>query len=189
MITSSASDAELIARALAGDPDAFEVLVRRYYDAAFAVALAHTTDRAEAEDVCHDAFVRASAKLAECRSRDRFRFWLCSIVRNHARNAVARARVRRADSLSHDTAASGDDPSRDVERRELRERLTRALAQLSVVQREVVLLHDLEGWPHDAIAETLGTSVETSRQHLFQARRRLRAALGETMSKEHFHDR
>jgi DNA-directed RNA polymerase specialized sigma24 family protein len=52
----------------------------------------------------------------------------------------------------------------------------------------VVLLHDLEDWTHEMIGDTLGISIENSRQHLFQARRRLRAALGPTSSKEHFDD-
>ena len=50
--------------------------------------------------------------------------------------------------------------------------------RLTPAQREVLLRHDLEDWPHDAIAEALGTSVGMSRQHLFQARRRLREILG-----------
>jgi RNA polymerase sigma-70 factor (ECF subfamily) len=52
------------------------------------------------------------------------------------------------------------------------------LASLTPVQREVVLLHDLDGWTHESIAESIGTSSGMSRQHLFHARKRLRALLG-----------
>lgn len=162
--------------------------MRRHYRAAFSIALAYTAQQADAEDVCHDAFVRASAKLGDCRTPDRFAFWLCAIVRNHARNVVSRGVVRRAEPLAHETVAATDDPARDTERRELRERLESALALLSHVQREVVLLHDLDGWTHEAIAEVIGTSAGMSRQHLFQARRRLRAALGQDTSKEYLND-
>jgi RNA polymerase sigma-70 factor (ECF subfamily) len=96
--------------------------------------------------------------------------------------------VRRAEPLAHETVAARDDPGRDVELRELRDRLESALALLSRVQREVVLLHDLDGWTHEAIADVIGTSAGMSRQHLFHARRRLREALGQDTSKEYLND-
>ena len=186
MTIDTPSDSDLITRTLAGDRGAFDALVRRHYRAAFAVALAHCGTRADAEDVCHDAFVRVAAKLDECRQRERFRYWLCTIVRNHARNAAAYQKVRRTEPLEHGTAAAKENPLRDAEIGGLRERLEAALGALPAVQREVVLLHDLDGWPHEAIAETIGTSVGMCRQHLFHARRRLRELLGENTSKEHF---
>lgn len=172
------SDAELVTRTCAGDAAAFDALVRRHYRAAFAVALAHMGNRPDAEDVCHDAFVRAAERLEDCRTPDRFVQWLCAIVRNHARNTLAKNNVRRASSLEHGTAASADDSARNAELSDLRVRLEAALAELTPVQREVVLLHDLDGWTHDSIAESIGTSSGMSRQHLFHARKRLRALLG-----------
>ena len=172
------SDAELVTRTCAGDAGAFDALVRRHYRAAFAVAFAHMGNRADAEDVCHDAFVRAADRLEDCRSPERFAQWLCAIVRNHARNTLERNNVRRTAPLEADTAASTHDSARDAELSELRARLEEALAALPPVQREVVLLHDLDGWTHESIAESLGTSPGMSRQHLFHARKRLRALLG-----------
>jgi len=179
------TDAALVARTLAGDSGAFELLVRRHYRAAFAVALAHTGNRSDAEDVCHDAFVRAGVRLRDCRDATRFAAWLCTIVRNHARNAVSRGFAGRATTLADDTRAR-DDPGRDAERADLRSRLESALALLSVPQREVVLLHDLDGHTHEEIAALIGTSAGMSRQHLFQARRALRELLGRNTSKEYF---
>ena len=184
--TDTRSDSDLIAATLTGDPAAFDALVRRHYRAAFSVALAHSTNRSDAEDVCHDAFVRVGARLHECRNTDRFAYWLCAIVRNHARNIIARGVVRRAAPLMHDTAASVDNPVRDAELGELRARLESALATLSPIQREVVLLHDMDGWTHEAIAEVIGTSAGMSRQHLFKARHRLRDALGQHTSTEYW---
>ena len=181
----SPPDSALVVRTRAGDAAAFEALVRRHYRAAFAVALAHVGNRADAEDVCHDAFVRAAAHLDECRQPERFVQWLCAIVRNHARNVLARGVVRRAEPLLHETASSGDDSARNAELAELRSRLEQALVLLSPVQREVVLLHDLDGWTHDAIAAMIGTSAGMSRQHLFHARRRLRDALGPGLRAEY----
>ena len=150
------------------------------------VALAQTRDRADAEDVCHDAFVRAAERLEDCRHPDRFAQWLCTIVRNHARNAMARGYVRRAAPLEHQTAASPTNIERDAEVSELRDQLLRALETLSPVQREVVLLHDVDGRTHDDIAGLIGTSSGMSRQHLFKARKRLRQVLGEHGSTEYF---
>lgn len=168
----------LVARARDGDVAAFDRLARKHYRTAFSVALAVMRHDADAEDVCHDAFVLAAERLAQCRDPERFARWLCMIVRNRARNARARAIVRHAFSLDHGTAASADDPHRDLELSELRKRLLGALATLPRVQREVVLLHDLQGLRHDEIASIVGTSAGMSRQHLFKARKRLRAQLG-----------
>jgi RNA polymerase sigma-70 factor (ECF subfamily) len=178
------TDAQLVREACAGKATAFDALVRRYYRAAFSVALAHTGRSADAEDVCHDAFVRAAERLEDCRQPDRFAQWLCAIVRNRAHNIVARARVRRASPLEPHTAASRENPARDAELSELRQRLEQALAALPSVQREVVLLHDLHGWSHDEIAGVIGTSSGMSRQHLFKARKRLRGTLGERSSED-----
>jgi RNA polymerase sigma-70 factor (ECF subfamily) len=183
--TDTTPDPELIARALDGDATALDQLVRRHYRAAFSIALAQTGNRADAEDACHDAFLRAAERLAECRDRSRFAFWLGAIVRNRARNMVTRGILRRAAPLEPGTAAAREDPARDAEVADLRERLEGALRLLTRVQREVVLLHDLDGWTHADIAATIGTSEGMSRQHLFQARRRLRAALGQNTSMEH----
>lgn len=182
------SDGELVARTLAGDEAAYAALVRRHYRAAFAVALANLGRYADAEDVCHDAFVRAAAQLESCRQPERFVYWLCTIVRNHAHNYAKREAVRRATALTHDTASSNDDPGRDVEIGELRTQLVRALAELTPAQREVVLLHDLDGWTHQEIASAIRTSEGMSRQHLFHARRRLRELLGADTSRNHFHE-
>jgi RNA polymerase sigma-70 factor (ECF subfamily) len=66
--------------------------------------------------------------------------------------------------------------------------LRRALGELSLVQREVVLLHDLEGWRHAEIADRLELSETMSRRHLSDARKRLRSLLGEYPTLEPDHD-
>lgn len=182
------TDAQLVAHSCSGDATAFEALVRRHYRVAFSVALAHTGHRADAEDVCHDAFVRAAEHLEDCRQPERFAQWLCAIVRNRAHNVLARARVRRASPLEPETATSRDSPARDAELSDLRGRLLRALAQLPSIEREVVLLHDLHGWSHDEIAVAIGTTSGMSRQHLFKARKRLRGTLGGQSSEDLRHE-
>lgn len=179
------ADGVLIERARRGDGMAFEGLVRRHFRAAYAVALAILGNREDAEDVCQDAFIRALERLDGCRHPDRFAAWLLQIVRNGARNYVGYRRVRAAAPLEVVSAAASESPSRDLERKELRETLQLALGELSEMQRQVVLLHDLEGWKHWEIAEELGVSEGMSRQHLFGARRIVRSCLGAGFQKEY----
>ncbi len=178
-------DALLVERARRGDSAAFEALVRRHYRAAFAVALAVLGDGMDAEDACHDGFLQALERLDQLRRPDRFAGWLVQIVRNRARNLRNYLKVRSARPLDPEFAAAGrDGPAARFERSELRRRLEAALDALSQVQREVVLLHDLEGWKHREIAELLGLSEGMSRQHLMAGRRALRERLGLEFTEE-----
>ncbi len=176
-------DRTLVTRARMGDATAFEALVRKYARLAFAAALAVLANHDDAEDVCQDAWVRALERIEECREPDRFGSWLLSIVRNRALNYAQYRRVRAteplADAFGPEGPSGGDDPGGSLRRERLRAVLERAMAQLSPGQREVLLLHDLAAWKHRAIAEYLGISEVMSRQHLFQARTRLRKLLGE----------
>ncbi len=177
-------DASLVARARRGESAAFEALVRRHYRAAYSVALAILGNGMDAEDVCQDSFVKALEKLEECRQAEKFVAWLLQIVRNRARNYRDYRRVRTAQPLDTISVASPLSPDRDAERSELRGVLEAAIGQLSEVQREVVLLHDLEGWKHREIGESLGLSEGAARQHLFAARKKLRELLGANALKE-----
>lgn len=181
-------DKLLVERARRGDAAAFEALVRRYYRAAHALALAVLGNPMDAEDVCQDAFVRALERLDRLRQPERFSAWLLQIVRNRARNLRSYRRVRSALSLENVEAASDDDAGREAESEQLRRQLESALTELSEIQREVVLLHDLEGWKHREIGELLGLSEGMSRQHLMSARRLLRERLGTKLLKEYSDD-
>ncbi len=146
--------------------------------AAYAVALAVLGRPADAEDIAQEAFVVAIERLDRCRDPDRFSGWLLEIVRTRALNAFNR-RARRGASdtgveeLGGDAGTHGTPPGDSS----LRRRLLEALATLSVPQREVVLLHDLEGWTHAEIAAALDLSEVNCRQYLFTARRALRREL------------
>jgi RNA polymerase sigma-70 factor (ECF subfamily) len=171
-------DARLVQRARGGDAGAFERLVRRHLRAAHAVALAIVGEPADAEDVCQDSLVAALERLDECRQPERFAAWLLQIVRNRARDALRRRSVRAALPLEAAAAIAGPaDPLRDAERSQLRERLLDGLRGRTEVQREIVLLHDLEGWRHAEIAAVLGLSEGTVRNYLFHARRAMRTRL------------
>ncbi|MEX2153075.1 MAG: sigma-70 family RNA polymerase sigma factor [Gemmatimonadaceae bacterium] len=183
------SDASLVARVRLGDTAAFEILMRRHYRVAYFVALAGVNNDTDAEDVCQDAFVAAWRHIADCREPDRFGAWLVRIVRNTAHNRRDYLRVRVAEPIeSGGGVAGGEASDARALRHELRGQLMRALAELRPVQREIVLLHDLAGLRHAEIAERVQVSENMSRRHLSDARKRLRALLGDYATLEPDHD-
>jgi RNA polymerase sigma-70 factor (ECF subfamily) len=169
----------LVVRAQHGDKAAFSGLVSSFLRACYSVALAIVGRPADAEDVAQDALVVALERIGDCRQPDRFAGWLLQIVRNQARNWLARRRLRDVASheqLPHGRSLGAVDPTQP-EQAGLKARLVAALSHLSEAQREVVLLHDLEEWTHQEIGQALGISEVMSRQHLFVARRILRGRL------------
>lgn len=178
-------DARLVERARAGDAAAFDGLVRRHVRSAYAVALGVLANPHDAEDACQDAFITALERLEQCREPERFAAWLLQIVRNRARNNLRAERARPVTALDPTVLHSADPgPAADAERAQLRDGLLAALSQLTEVQREVVLLHDLEGWRHGEIGDLLGIAEGTSRYHLSVARRALRPLLRPLASEE-----
>lgn len=177
-----AATVALVIRAQHGDKTALSGLVSSFLRACYSVALAIVGRPADAEDVAQDALVIALKRIGDCHSPDRFAGWLLQIVRNQAKNWLAKRRLR--DVASHDQFPEGRVEPGQAEQIGLRERLVSALSQLSETQREVVLLHDLEEWTHQEIGQALGISEVMSRQHLFVSRRMLRGRLApETANK------
>jgi RNA polymerase sigma-70 factor (ECF subfamily) len=180
----AATDRELVELAREGDAQAFETLVRRYLRPAHAVALAVVGEAADAEDVVQDGFIRALEQLDTCQP-DRFAAWLMRIVRNRAISLHRKKKVRATMPLEWAAGArSRSDPVADAERARTQERLKEAIETLPERQREVLLLHDLEGWKHREIGDVLDMKEGTVRYTLFQARRAVRARLGVESHKE-----
>jgi len=172
------TDATLVVRAQDGDGAAFESLVKRHIRAAHAVALAVLGETADADDAVQDAFLSALQHLDTCWPAEKFRVWMLTIVRNRAYDMKRRNRVRLAEVLEDGTAAARDpSPQERAEHSELGDRLSTAIGTLTDTQREVVMMHDVEGWKHADIAALLGLAESTVRVHLLHARRRLRAQL------------
>lgn len=169
-------DAELVIRARRGDALAREALVRRYLRPAYAVALAVVRNAADAEDLAQETLVAALGRLDQCREPERFAGWILQAARNRALNHLEQRRTR---AVLLDGVPRGEGADGDAAQVVLRRALLGALERLSPVQREVVLLHDLESWTHGEIGAALGISEGMSRQHLFVARRAMREWLGD----------
>jgi RNA polymerase sigma-70 factor (ECF subfamily) len=171
-------DADVIARVLAGDTQAFGRLVVRYQRALYRHAVTIVLDHDTAADMVQDAFVRAYSSLRECRDHTRFRAWLFQTLRNRCLDHLKEARRR---NMPLEAAGAVEDPAEGpmalAERRELRTDIERALAQLPAAQREAFVMHYVDGMPYEAMAELLGTSVSAVKMRALRAREMLSALL------------
>jgi len=171
------SDGDLVRAALGGSQEAFGVLVTRYQRPAYLVALSITGNPQDAEDVAQEAFLVALKALEDNRDPGRFGGWFLTIVRNRAKNLLRREKIRKTDDLAPELSPGEGGPGEDLRRLEIRDHLETAMEGLSEVRKEVLLLHDLEGWKHREIADRLGLPDGTVRSHLHFAREYLRDRL------------
>jgi RNA polymerase sigma-70 factor (ECF subfamily) len=179
------TDAQLVEAIQAGSSESASVLAARYLRACRAVALAIVGETSAADDVCQDSFIYAIEHIDDLQRADRVRPWLFQIVRNRARNHLRDRKAERTISIDLTIIPSNTpSPSVDAERSEMRTRLLAALLQLPEDRREVVVLHDLEGWTHQEIAEHTGLPAGTVRSHLHYARRELRELLADLQGVE-----
>ncbi|MEX1183553.1 MAG: sigma-70 family RNA polymerase sigma factor [Gemmatimonadota bacterium] len=168
------NERDCIRRAQQGDAEAIRDLYRRYAPRVHAVVRRLAGDDALAEDWAQEAWVRAFRALPNFRGDARFSTWLHRIAVNsalHGRRGRERRIGREAPLPLHVEAAS---PREDVA---LRLRLQRALDELPGGMRQVVVLHDVEGYTHEEIGGILGIAAGTSKSQLFKARARLRGRL------------
>lgn len=178
------TEASLVARARAGDADAFEQLAGAHADRLFAVLLRLLGDRGEAGDVAQEVMLRAWQGIGRFEGRSDFFTWLYRIAVNEANRALEK-RSRRPADVPIDTEASQlpasarDEPTRQAENRELRAALDKALADLPPPYRTAIVLRDVEGLPTREAAEIAGVSEAAFKSRLHQARLKVRAAIGD----------
>lgn len=169
-------DFELVRRAREGDRSAFEALYRAEVGRVYAVCLRMCRDRAQAEVLTQDTFVRAWRSLDQFREESAFSTWLFRIAVNVVRMSHRSEGRRKARITSTDEPMS--EYARAVRpRNDAAIDLEVAIAELSPRAREVLVLHDIEGYTHDEIAEMLDMAPGTSKAHLHRARMLLREML------------
>jgi RNA polymerase sigma-70 factor (ECF subfamily) len=178
MEASAESDGELLARHVAGDPDAFGVLVQRHRDRLWAVALRTLGDREEAADALQDALISAFRAAHTFQGRSAVTTWLHRIVVNACLDRARRAASRRTRPLDEQTSLDsvlGFDEGADtsVERGELRRELAAALATLPGDQRAALVLVDMHGYPVAEAALILDVPVGTIKSRCARGRARL----------------
>lgn len=185
-------DDELVFKSQRGDVRAFDELVERYHGRIYGLTYNMTSNREDAEDLTQDVFVKAFEALPRFKGKSSFYTWLYRIAVNKTINYRKKRNRNRALSLDqfdqeiktddayHDLTSKGS-PLRNINLTELQERLNAALQKLSDKHRTVVVMHDMQGVPHEEIAKVVGASVGTVRSRLFYARRQMQTELSEFM--------
>jgi RNA polymerase sigma-70 factor (ECF subfamily) len=179
------SDGALVARVLAGERQAFGVLVERHQDRMLAYVRYMGFDEADARDLAQEAFVRAFRHLRRCGDPDRFAGWLFRIVSNVCRSAGARAARRPTeplDAVASSLAAGGPAPDEVVDAKWLRRRVSAALGRLPREQREALVLMYLQGCSVQEIEELTGASPSAIKMRLMRGREALKALLGPVLA-------
>ena len=185
-------DAVLVRRFNHGDESAFVEIVARYRVKLFGVALGLLRNRADAEEIAQDAFVRAHRGLAGFRGESSLAAWLHCITLNLARNRYWYFyRRRRHLSISLDTAFSDQnqatfadlvatdaaDPAREAAAREFAELIAACMGQLDARPREILTLRNTRNLSYAEIARQLGIGVGTVKSRIARARVSLRLLL------------
>lgn len=170
------SDGAVVRDVLAGNAEAYRVLVERYRKAFGRYAVSLLGDPDSAADAVQEAFIRAYDGLAGCREPDRFGAWFFRILQNQCRNALARRK---------ETVEAGQVPlmareraDGEVERSELGGALRTALAALTAEQREAFVMKHVDGRSYEEMAQLLGVGVDALKMRVHRARDALREMLG-----------
>ena len=174
-------EAELVGAARGGDRQAFDELVRRTFVDTFTLARRLTGNEEDARDVVQDAYLRAWKGIGKFRGEAAFSTWLYRITANAASSNIQRRRRHRsvpfADDFEPVDTAAEQLVSQGAESAEVLDRISLALDDLPAKLRNVVVLKDVYGMSHEAIAEELGITVSAAKVRLHRARRKLRDVL------------
>lgn len=173
------SDPEAVARVLAGDVEAFGIVLRRYEPGLLRYATRMLGSPDAAADAVAEGLVRAYRHLASCREPARLKSWLYRIVGNRCRSHLSR---RSATDVSLDDAPPLPDPSDtegETERAEQLALVQRALETISAEKREAFLLKHVEGMSYEEMAEATGERIPTLKMRVHRARAALLEALKE----------
>lgn len=169
---------ELIAAVRRGDPVAERRLYDAHVDRVYGLAYRMSGDAALAEDFTQESFVRIFERIESFRGEAALSTWVHRVTFSVVLNGLRKRKRRREfemaveDTLPFDTGREEGDPA-------LRVRLKNAIDALSEGMRAVFVLHDVEGFKHQEIAEVLQLPVGTSKARLSRARAALREQLGE----------
>jgi RNA polymerase sigma-70 factor (ECF subfamily) len=166
-----------VARAQAGDLEAFEVLYRANVGRVYALCYRMAGDASLAEELAQDVFVRAWQRLGSFRGDSALSSWLHPLAVNVALSERRSRRRRTSRVMSADDPAAFERPETKKAGPEAGVDIDRALETLPAGARAVFVLHDVEGYKHEEIAKMTGVATGTSKAQLHRARRLLREAL------------
>ncbi len=185
------SDAVAVERTLAGDRDAYRVLVERYSLYLYRLAYRMTGNSHDAEEVVQEAFLRAYQKLAQFAGNSNFGTWVYRIAANYAIDRIRQRNVEEArqavpsrpgeEGQEFDPVAMVKDPSASPEHlarsAELAARMQQALNALTPAERTAIVMRHWEGCAIEEIAAVLKSNSNATKNTVFRAVSKLRKAL------------
>jgi RNA polymerase sigma-70 factor (ECF subfamily) len=174
-------EAELIARILSGERELFHELIRPYERMVYLTLFSIVKNEADAEDGAQEAVINAYRHLASFRGDAKFSTWLTTIAINEGRKRLRKAKGAAEDSIEEAEAHEGDYtpapltdwreiPLEALERKELREALRVAVAELPDIYRQVFTLRDMEELNIEETAQALGINTGAVKVRLHRAR-------------------
>ena len=186
--TETCSEAMLIAAIVAGETQLYHELIRPYERSVYLMALSYIKNKADAEDIAQEAFVRAFRNLASFRSEAKFSTWLIGITLNEARTRLRRQSVVRMESIGEPPSEEKsiapallrdwrEMPSETLERAEIRTLIQEAVDTLPDIYRQVFLLRDVEELNMNETAQALKISIPSVKVRLHRARMMLQKQL------------
>ena len=188
--TNAREEPELVRAARRGDLEAYDELVRRCQERIYGTIYHMTSNHEDANDLAQETFIKAYRSLKSFRGGSSFYTWVYRIAINRTINFLKQKKNRMQMSLNDLDAhvesdpdlmalISQDTPHRDAHLTELQQKLNEALMKLSEQHRLAVVLHDVQGLPHDEIARIMDCNVGTVRSRLFYARQQLQGLLAD----------
>jgi RNA polymerase sigma-70 factor (ECF subfamily) len=171
-------DEELVTKVLAGDRNAYSILVGKYQALLYRQALGMLGDQDAASDLVQDAFIKAYTSLARCQDPSRFGAWVFRILTNRCKDYL-KDRRRHTVPLQPETAAvpERENPDTVLAQQQLQKRVVAALATLPDNQREAFLLKHVEGLSYEEMAALLDASVSALKMRVLRAREALQSLL------------
>jgi RNA polymerase sigma-70 factor (ECF subfamily) len=179
------SDEQIVRRALAGEPDAFGEIVRRWERRIFALAFGMLGREEEARDATQETFLAAFRNLRNFRGEAKVSSWLHRIAINQCITRQRRARVRNETALEDETSSAAmtalapahESPAQMAESRERTEIVRRAVRALPPELREVIVMKEFEELTFQEIADVLDLPLSTVKSRLYTALGQLRMRL------------
>src|ERR1700704_61089 len=177
-----AAEADLIARILAGEKELFHELIRPYERMVYLTLFSIVKNETEAEDGAQETVISAYRHLASFRGDAKFSTWLVTIAINEGRNRLGKAKTAAEESIEEKMEAHEGDyspapltdwreiPLEALERKEIREALRGAVAELPDIYRQVFTLRDLEELNVEETAPALGVNANVVKVRLHRAR-------------------
>lgn len=184
------ADAEMVRAVLDGDATAYRGLVEKYQTRVYNMVYGMVRNREDARDITQESFVKAFNNLKSFRLESSFYTWLYRIAMNLSIDFTRKRKRREISGFEEDIASRDDDggiaevhnvdnPRKNLERKQLYDKIMESLDKLPADQKQVILLRELEGLSYKEISDVMGIPEGTVMSRLFYARKKMQKLLAD----------